>query len=186
MIFVFDTETTGLPKNYNAPVTDLDNWPRVIMLAYNIYTESQTIVKSFSSLVKPDGWEVPDTDFHKKHGYSTEKCKKHGKSMVELLTEFIKDLSLCHTVVAHNLGYDRNVIGAEMLRYGFKVEAKPVFVDTMILGTNICKLPGKYGYKYPSLTELHEHFFGEGVKGAHDALSDVEACAKCFFKIMLK
>ena len=28
----FDTETTGLPKNYNAPITDTDNWPRLVQL----------------------------------------------------------------------------------------------------------------------------------------------------------
>lgn len=28
MILFFDTETTGVPKNYKAPVTDLENWHR--------------------------------------------------------------------------------------------------------------------------------------------------------------
>ena len=28
MYLFFDTETTGLPKRWNAPVTDLENWPR--------------------------------------------------------------------------------------------------------------------------------------------------------------
>ena len=27
MFLVFDTETTGLPKIENAPLTDFDNWP---------------------------------------------------------------------------------------------------------------------------------------------------------------
>ena len=27
MIFFFDTETTGLPRNWKAPITDIDNWP---------------------------------------------------------------------------------------------------------------------------------------------------------------
>jgi hypothetical protein len=29
MYLFFDTETTGLPKNWKAPVTDLNNWPRM-------------------------------------------------------------------------------------------------------------------------------------------------------------
>jgi hypothetical protein len=28
MYLIFDTETTGLPKKWNAPITDIDNWPR--------------------------------------------------------------------------------------------------------------------------------------------------------------
>lgn len=33
----FDTETTGLPKNWRAPMHDLDNWPRIIQLAYLVF-----------------------------------------------------------------------------------------------------------------------------------------------------
>ena len=33
MILVFDTETTGLPKIDNAPLSDFDNWPRMVQLA---------------------------------------------------------------------------------------------------------------------------------------------------------
>jgi len=31
MYLFFDTETTGLPRNWKAPVTDLDNWPRMVL-----------------------------------------------------------------------------------------------------------------------------------------------------------
>ena len=27
MYLIFDTETTGLPKRWDAPLNDLDNWP---------------------------------------------------------------------------------------------------------------------------------------------------------------
>ena len=33
----FDTETTGLPRSWQAPVTALDNWPRMVQLAYMAY-----------------------------------------------------------------------------------------------------------------------------------------------------
>ena len=32
-ILFFDTETTGIPKNWDAPVDKLDNWPRLVQLA---------------------------------------------------------------------------------------------------------------------------------------------------------
>ena len=30
MYLIYDTETTGLPKNFSAPVSDSDNWPRLV------------------------------------------------------------------------------------------------------------------------------------------------------------
>ena len=33
MILFFDTETTGLPKNWKAPITDLENQPRLVQKA---------------------------------------------------------------------------------------------------------------------------------------------------------
>lgn len=32
-ILFIDSESTGLPKQYNASYEDVDNWPRVISLA---------------------------------------------------------------------------------------------------------------------------------------------------------
>ena len=28
----FDTETTGLPANWQAPMSDLENWPRLVQI----------------------------------------------------------------------------------------------------------------------------------------------------------
>ena len=36
MYLFFDTETTGLPKKWKAPVTDLDNWPRMIQIGWTL------------------------------------------------------------------------------------------------------------------------------------------------------
>ena len=33
MYLIFDTETTGLPKRWDAPLNDLDNWPRCVQVA---------------------------------------------------------------------------------------------------------------------------------------------------------
>jgi DNA polymerase III subunit epsilon len=53
----------------------------------------------------------------------------------------------------------------------------------MQLATNFCRLPGPYGYKWPSLQELHLKLFNEQFKGAHQALADVRACARCYFEL---
>ena len=47
----------------------------------------------------------------------------------------------------------------------------------------ICRIPGQYGYKWPSLSELHQTLFGTGFEEAHDAGADVAACADCFLEL---
>lgn len=41
MYLFFDTETTGLPKEYRARTEDVDNWPRVVQLAWALYDERE-------------------------------------------------------------------------------------------------------------------------------------------------
>ncbi|MDZ7774595.1 MAG: hypothetical protein U5L09_02765 [Bacteroidales bacterium] len=55
----FDTETTGLPKNFNAPVSDSANWPRMVQLAWQIHNEKGNLVEAHEYIVKPEGYEIP-------------------------------------------------------------------------------------------------------------------------------
>lgn len=71
MYIFFDTETTGLPKNWSAPVTDVNNWPRVIQLAYVVTDTNFNVIETFCELVKPDGWVIPEQKFWIDHVYST-------------------------------------------------------------------------------------------------------------------
>lgn len=185
-IIFFDTETTGLPKNWKAPMTDLDNWPRVIQLAWMMCDESGGIILEAKHLIQPDGWEVPVEKFWIDNGYSTENCAKEGLPLSIVLTSFLSDFMHPETevLVAHNMDYDRSVLGAEMIRYGFKPKKQLTRICTKEAGTDLCQIPGPYGFKWPSLTELHQHLFGTGFEGAHDALSDVRACKDCFFEML--
>jgi DNA polymerase III epsilon subunit-like protein len=47
--------------------------------------------------------------------------------------------------------------------------------------TDYCKIPGPYGYKWPSLSEPYFKLFNKDFEDAHDAFVDVRACAECFF-----
>jgi DNA polymerase III epsilon subunit-like protein len=53
-------------------------------------------------------------------------------------------------------------------------------MDSMTSSVDFCKIPGKYGYKYPQLQELHKELFGVGFDDAHNSAADVEATLKCF------
>jgi len=40
MFLIFDTETTGLPKSDNAPIEQLDNWPHVVQIAWQLHDKT--------------------------------------------------------------------------------------------------------------------------------------------------
>lgn len=180
---IFDTETTGKPIDYKAPMSRVDNWPRVIQLAFNVYSESGELISAYSYLIKPDGWEVPKEKFWIDNGFTTEGNEASGIPIAQALTSFLNASIDCHTMVAHNMAFDYPILGAEMIRAKISSHNKLDRLCTMELGTDFCKLPGSYRgkYKWPNLTELHTKLFGTAFDGAHDAGSDVAACAKCFF-----
>lgn len=188
MIMFFDTETNGLPKNYKAPMTDVGNWPRVCQLAWKVFTDDGVLVRSRQFIVSPDGWEIPQ-DVSEIHGFTTEFAKQVGMPIVIGLNEFALDYNDCHTLVAHNINFDYCVLGAELIRAGIRTAPKvgPLGVKkicTMLSAVDVCKIPGNYGHKWPKLIELHEKLFDAGFDGAHDAMVDVDACAKCYFKMI--
>jgi DNA polymerase-3 subunit alpha len=70
MYIIFDTETTGLPKSWNAPITDTDNWPRVVQLAWQLHDEMGRLIEAKDYLIDPDGFDIP-YDSEQIHGIST-------------------------------------------------------------------------------------------------------------------
>lgn len=186
MILFFDTETNGLPRNFNAPMTELNNWLRVIQLAYILFEDDGTIVEQYCELIQPDGWEIPKEKFWIDNGYTTEINQEKGVPMSEALGHFLRDYEKADLMVAHNIAFDYPIIGAELLRYNRRSSKKLPKFCTMKSTTNICKIPSPrgFGYKWPKLIELHEHLFGEGFDGAHDALEDVRATGRCFFELI--
>ena len=72
-------------------------------------------------------------------------------------------------LIAHNMQFDINVLGAELLRLNVTPAKEATKVCTMKEGTNYCKIPSFRGYKWPTLTELHTKLFGEGFEGAGGA-----------------
>jgi len=188
MYLFFDTETTGLPANWKAPVTDVDNWPRVTQLAWQVYDEDGKLIRERCELIKPDGWVIPDEEFFIENNMSTERCEKEGVNMIDILEDFVEQVDGAEYLIAHNMAFDEKVIGAEMVRAKLDFRAEPSKVCTMQESINFCKMPPfKWGsYKWPKLIELHEKLFDEGFDGAHDALADVSATARCFFKLKEK
>ena len=186
MYLIFDTETTGLPKRFNAPVEEIDNWPRVVQIAWQLHDATGKLLDAQNHIVKPDGFVIP-FNAEKVHGISTQRAYDEGKDLVEVLGYFREALENTEVLVGHNIvGFDNNVLGAEYLRMGLEnpIPAKDA-CDTMKDTTEFVAIPsGRGRFKFPSLTELHTKLFGEGFADAHDAAYDVSANARCFFGLL--
>ena len=188
MYLIYDTETTGLPKDYNAPVTDSDNWPRMVQVAWQLHDPSGKLVSNKNFIVKPDGYTIP-YNAEKVHGISTDRALREGEELDFVLAEFEKDLIKTDWVIGHNIEFDVNIVGAEFHRRQTKtVLFDKQVVDTKDESTDFCAIPGGKGgkYKWPTLTELHTKLFGVGFDDAHDAAYDVAATTKCFFGLLQK
>jgi DNA polymerase-3 subunit epsilon len=183
MYLIFDTETSDLPRRWDAPATDTKNWPRLVQLCWVVCESDVDPVDAQSRLIRPEGFRIvrSATEIH---GITTQYAEEHGVPLRPVLDEFVAALKEAHEIVAHNIGFDARVMGAELIRAGLPdlLADKPQRC-TMKESTDFCKLPGKYGFKWPSLTELHEILFDEPVVGAHDATADCLACMRCFFEL---
>lgn len=185
MFIIFDTETTGLPKNFNAPVSDSDNWPRLVQLAWQIHDEKGDLVEAHDHIIKPEGFKIP-YNATKIHGITNEKAEQEGVELLWLLEEFNRALAIAEFVVGHSIQFDLNIMGAEYYRKALNTPMTHMTpLDTMDSSINYCQLPGGKGggYKRPTLTELHYTLFQEKFDEAHNATADVEATARCFLEL---
>ncbi len=186
MFLIYDTETTGLPRDWNAPLTDFDNWPRMVQLAWQIHDENGELVEVKNFIVKPEGFNIPFTS-QKVHGISTERALAEGVSLEFVLHEFNIALEKAEYVVGHNIEFDINIAGCEYLRKEMESPLTAMkAIDTKDEATEFCAIPGGRGgkFKWPTLTELYTKLFHTGFDEAHNASADVEATTRAFLELI--
>ena len=187
MYIIFDTETTGLPRNWKAPMSDTDNWPRVVQIAWQLHDDMGRLLESKDYLIKPEGYNIP-YDSEQIHGISTQLAEEQGVDLKSVLDEFNIALTKAKFVVGQNVGFDTNVWGCEY--YRFEMDSPmfemPVLDTCTEITANLCQLPGGRGgrFKLPTLTELHKNLFGQDFSEAHNATADVEATTRCFLELI--
>jgi DNA polymerase III epsilon subunit-like protein len=183
MYLFFDTETTGLPGNWNAPVTNLNNWPRMVQLAWLLYDQDGNKISGKDYIIKPEGFIIP-ADASKIHGITTERANKEGKNLIEVLQDLQLMIDQAEFLVAHNMNFDEKIVGVEFLRNKMENSiATKKRICTMESTKVFCGIKGKYGYKWPKLSELYYKLFNTGFTEAHNASTDITATAKCFWEL---
>jgi DNA polymerase-3 subunit alpha len=187
MFLIFDTETTGLPRNYNAPLTNFDNWPRMVQLAWQLHDSQGNLLNSNSIIIKPEGYTIPFNAVQI-HGITNERAIEEGQDLKTVLLQFISVVNQSNYLCGHNIEFDNNIIDAELLRCGLQNSlANKPYIDTKNNETtNFCALPGGRGgnFKWPTLSELYTKLFNTSFQEAHNAAFDVLATGKVFFEIL--
>jgi len=187
MYIIFDTETTGLPRNWNAPISDVSNWPRVVQIAWQLHNDMGELVEAKDYLIKPNGYNIP-YDSEKIHGISTLLAENKGFDLIEVLQEFNISLKKAQFIVGQNVKFDINVLSCEYYRLNLDTHMSniPILDTCTEVTAKLCEIPGGRGggFKLPTLTELYSFLFNESFQEAHNATADVEATARCFFELI--
>jgi DNA polymerase III epsilon subunit-like protein len=183
-VLLFDTETTGLPKEFKtSPQERPNNWPHIVDIAWILLdTDTNKILQQKSFIIRPDNWTIPleSTAIHGiYHAFAT----SYGAPLEDVIKDFFA--IDCDMYIAHNIKFDENVImnavhwdiGGASYRFN-----KPMKC-TMNIAKGMCKLPfknGGHGYKPPKLSELYEHVFHEKPiqSRLHGAMYDTQLLTK--------
>ena len=197
LLLFFDTETTGLPSDWNAPSSDVTNWPRIVQISWIISNIRGQIISKQNYIVKPEGFSIP-SEVSQIHGITTERALEVGEKLNNILDHFLQDIQQVSYVIGHNISFDKNVVEAEIYRKGSEehldefvidkyvdmLENKPT-ICTMLSSTNYCRIP-QYNnrYKWPKLSELYEKLFYKELVDAHDSSVDIQATFDCFWKLV--
>lgn len=174
---IFDTETTGFPRRPTAPVEDLDNWPRIVQLAWALCDENGNRLKTASYFIQPKGFQIPEGMVH---GITQAQALGEGRPASEVINQFLFALLESDAIVCHNYDFDAPIAGAEFLRLDW-LNPLPSFPGycTMRQAAQWAESP-----KRLSLDRLHRLCGYGGVTKAHDASADVDATADCFFHLL--
>ena len=181
----FDTETSGLPNNFNAPSSNTKNWPRLVQLSWIVTDDKGNKLKECNYIIRPEGFTIP-MEATRIHGISNQTAILKGVNIKKVLNEFMEDAGNSSLLIGHNLSFDKKIVGAELIRMGYldTLKNKPSFC-TMESTVDFCKISNYsgYGYKFPKLQELYHKLFGQNFGNEHDASADVAATFKCFWEL---
>jgi len=204
-VITFDLETGGLCKQprYNEyyPYNQIKYYAgsRVVQIGYTVHKvtgKKQEFISEAEYIIAPRGFKIDNERFH---GITHDMAMRQGiefKDAIALMQDDFKKASL---LVAHNAGFDINVLLSEMWRQGMttlatEFAAIPYFCTSLKM-KHTMKLPlpfrrKKKDYKQPNLGELYMWCFGKPIPDEdgkrHTALFDAQRTAECFLDLLKK
>jgi DNA polymerase-3 subunit epsilon len=180
----FDTETNGLPLDYNKHSSHTENWPRLVQIAWIETTENGDILEEENYVIKPIGFEIKERSTEV-HGITDDFARNNGAELKDVLRIFYPKIINADLIIGHNIKFDVNVVAAEYYRLFNKnpFDNKDTWC-TMLNSVDLLKLQSYHGFKWPKLSELYFFTFQTHLKNAHDAGVDITATKEVFFKLL--
>lgn len=184
-----DTETTGIVRR-ERPVSAQEQ-PRIVQIGMALHDSERREVSAVSLVVNP-GVVIPD-GAARVHGITTDVAQAVGVPPTAIVGLFIRLNRVADVVVAYNADFDMLALECEFYRAKTSWTAPKEVRCPMTAATEVVKLPPTarmvecgFGDKFkpPKLEEAYEHFAGQKMAGAHDALSDARACASVYYALL--
>jgi DNA polymerase III epsilon subunit-like protein len=183
-IIFISTVKTGLYEQYELDYKNTWNWPRMIQIAWGIYSPEGVLIAESAPLVRPNGFAIPPAST-KTHGIDHKKVTEEGRMVSIVLDEFEAALNDVSMVVGHDLYFDYNVVMAEFERFGRRSKlGKLEQYSTRHKGMMSSKLADDKNT--PSLDELYRSLFNEAAPvdtPYQHPLTETRNIARCFFKM---
>lgn len=176
---VFDTETTGVIPNHEDPSL----CDRVVEIGCVELFNLERTGREFHAYLNPE--RPVSEEVVRVHGLTREFLIANGKRFAEVIDafmEFVGDAPL----VAHNAGFDRGFLNAELKRCGREAHPDDRFVDTLIIARK--RFPGASC----SLDALAKRFqldrngfdlASRKSAGGHGALVDARILAEVYLEL---
>ena len=180
LLFI-DTETSDLPKDWNAPYSQEGNWPFIVQVAWLVYTYDGKLIKSENHYIRDTDYNITERS-HNIHKIGTDFLNEKGEERRAVMEVLRQDLLKYNPlVVGHFMQLDYHMIGVGFHRAGLENPLPQLDTFcTMLLTAGFLRLAPSRGLK---LGELYERLFHKRMKNQHDALTDAKITAECFFEL---
>lgn len=177
LILVFDTETTGLPRDRKCSIKDTHLWPHIIQFSWVIYDdEKKEVIEEYDQIIKLNGIVIPEESIAI-HGITNEISQSRGIDILEALYAFKNGMRKCGRIVGHNLSFDKKMIMVETIR-------NKIFFK--FCQDEYCTMKKSCKDKFLKLGELHNNLFGFIPENLHNSKQDVNVCLKCYIELNKK
>lgn len=181
-ILFIDTETSDMPKRWNAPTSKIEEWPHILQIAWVICKKDGELIHSKDFYVHQKNIDIAEGAW-RLHGINLNTLNEKGVDQKVVLNSLAADIELYQPlIVGHFLEFDR-----KMLEVGFARETIARNFDklpkfcTMLFTRKPKDIFG--GYSFMRLDELYFSLFSDRYEMQHHALADAQATKACFFEL---
>lgn len=181
---VIDTETSSLPKNWDAPYSEEKNWPHVLQIAWLVFDEDGKFVKQENYFLKPGNFKITKAST-KVHKITTAFLTENGTERLEVFEKLNHDVNIFKPlIIAHFIELDFKMVGAELYRLALP---NPITQQSLFC---TLKASAKYvknpSFKFLKLNVFYKTLFKKRPENLHNALVDAALTAEIFFHLKNK